>query len=422
MDSLSLNESEKSILESNVPIHQARIHLMFRCDVVYNNKEYKNSLLALSEHMITICSYRYFGLKISELACFHFFNIKSVDVDEDKVHIILSNEDDIIIITSLVDKFIKTFIRNYALASALIPGMYKFKLSLSDKSIFPKNKPLLSPTQMFQFVYNAYCSFYEASYVHEVVCYYHKLLMEQDCVFDLNKIPMTCLESGLGGEISIDSLFSSLMFSDYIYGLNCDDISKEEIIQESFSLILMNKNLRFLRLINTGAQNGCLKLANSILENPYTQIIYWDLSYNCLEDFPYFLSALGEIESYVQCLILNYCGLTDSDISVLFNSLINNKYLWTLRRLSLLDSRINNENMELVSDYIESLDLQCLEEIEIGPLTNPLLLIKVLSEWTGKLKVLKIINTNFDINSQDAFLMLIQSSQLEELDISGCYF
>ena len=61
MSDYHLDKVQQERVEKIVPLHQAKIHIAFKANLVANNKKYPNGAVALSEHMIVFCKQSLIG-------------------------------------------------------------------------------------------------------------------------------------------------------------------------------------------------------------------------------------------------------------------------------------------------------------------------------------------------------------------------
>ena len=172
-----LTNEELKKVESYIPTIQAMLHFSFKAKIIDNSdNEYHDSIILLSEHMITICIPGIFGWGYSILKNFHIFDLISVNVvKNDTVHLEISDNSSItyIIVSENVIQFIRYLIRNFLLSNPNLPCELRFKFNTINPDYFPPLMINLSPSQAFQTTYHGYCSYYGISYFHNVVLYYH---------------------------------------------------------------------------------------------------------------------------------------------------------------------------------------------------------------------------------------------------------
>jgi hypothetical protein len=82
----------------------------------------------------------------------------------------------------------------------------------------------MSPSQVFQFCYNAQCSYFDATYHHAVARFFHSMVTSGNGIADLTKLPIRLMEVNLGHPLVLRPLFGAMMFCPLIYGVVCYDM------------------------------------------------------------------------------------------------------------------------------------------------------------------------------------------------------
>jgi len=419
-----LSPKDQQQVEKIVPLHQAKIHLAFRAHVQVSEKQYKNCGVALSEHMVTICCRGFLGNSLKFLDSFHVFDIIRVQTtSDDCVRIDIPNKI-LYISTTTCMRFTRNLLRNFVLSNPMLPGPMRFPFICHDTSHFPPFNPGLSPSQHFQFTYNAFCSYFDTSYYHDVPMFFHHNMSTANAIFDLTKLPLHILESGFGESADIRPITSSLMFCPYTYGFVCSSFARPDIIKASASLVLCNPNIKIIRLVDTGAETGCLEISNAMISSQNSDVIYWDLSNNPLRDIEAFTSSLIKYKAEVQSIKLDNCGISDIALCSLFNSLFENDSMHSIRQVSVLYSPIGDECSELLCDFFDAIteDQESrLEILGIGPVTSIGMVIATMIERDIQLQQLTIVNTTFDINAVTTLSEYLKNAKLlKSLNLSGC--
>ncbi|OHT14665.1 hypothetical protein TRFO_14831 [Tritrichomonas foetus] len=421
---------EKSQVEQLVPANQAKIHFAFKANITYNQSEYENSIVALSEHNVTFCSHSFFGKGYRLLTNFHFFDIDTLNtVSDDKIEISTSSECKFIILSPASTRFARLLLRNFVIANPMLPPGLRFEFTIHDKRYFPPFEPFLSPSQMFQFTYNSYCSYYNLSYFHDVSMYFHRLIKTGTGLFNFNELPLHLTEFSFNNNINIDNkisdvrpITSALSHCRFIHGINCEGISMRDILIGVSTVVLFNPNLRLLRLVDCGAENGCLELSNAMLQSKNKNIEYWDLSGNKMTDFARFAAAFGKYKcESIRSIKLKNCQLQHNDLTILFNSIIENDGCQDLEQVVLSGNILNHESCEDFVQVLNTLPQTKLDLLELGPVDNPMNIIEGLVGY--QLTQLRIIDSKFSHDSSEALANFVKlSHHIEELDLSGSSF
>ena len=424
-----LSPAEQQQVEKCVPMHQAKIHLAFHANIVIDDKTIKNGAVALSEHMITIYSPGFLRRSLKLYETFHLFDIKSViTLSNEKVRMDIKGRI-IYIETQTCMRFVRNTLRNFILSNPSLPAPLRFEFRCHDPSFFPPFNPQLSPSQQFQFTYNAFCSYYDTTYYHDIPMYYHKLLSTGNCVFDLTKLPIKVLECGLGDSAEIKPITQALLYSPFVFGFSCAHFVRPDIISAISPLIQTNQALRMVRIVDAGAEKGAIDVANAMLKSKNQNIIYWDFSQNKLSDLLAFAQALGNYEAEIKAIILNDCDMTDMTVATLLQSLTENEDMHSIEELSLIGSRVNSSNCELFCDFLEELANSSEEEnsgislkiLGLSSVEDPGYIIETLQNVNAQLITFKLHDTVFNDDNITSFCSFLESQKkLQKLSLEGC--
>ena len=425
-----LTESEQQQIEKLVPLHQAKIHLAFKANIQIGEKELNNAYIALSEHMITICTLGFLKRSIKLYDTYHLFELVQIQTICDETARLEFDENIMYISTPCCVRFIKTLIRNYILANPALPAKLRPKFSTHSPESFPPFKPELSPSQIFQFTYNAYCSYYDSTYYHQVPQYYHKLLSTGNCIFDITKLPFNVVEVNIGDAADIKPIASALMYLPYVFGFSCCNFARPDILESIAPLVECSPSLKMVRIIDSNVIKGGEEISKAMLASDEPGVIYWDLSNNEIEDIGYFISALENYEAEVKTLKLNYCGLTKEDVYALFKSLGENEYMYDIENISILGSEIDKEALDAFIDFLENIADSTEEEEESSPKLNTLAVSRIedpsafitsLKQNNIQLTHLTISDTVFDGAAATTLKEYIESlKNLFVLSLDGC--
>jgi hypothetical protein len=231
-----LDDNERKRVERMVPLHQARIHCAFRGDIAINSKKYKHGAIALSEHLIVLGKRALMGKNFSPLKIFHLLDLLSFSTSSDtQCKFVVRAEPDSVNVSlesPAVLRFARILVRNYFVITLMFPIELRFQFRPHDIAKFPKFDPKMSPSQVFQFCYNAQCSYFDVTYEHAVPRFFHSMVTSGNGIADLTKLPIRLMEVNLGHPLVLRPLFGAMMFCPLIYGVVCHDIARPDIIQE----------------------------------------------------------------------------------------------------------------------------------------------------------------------------------------------
>ena len=430
-----LKPEELKQVESYVPTIQSRIHFSFKATVIDEyDRKYNDSIVILSEHMITICCRGFFGWGYSLLRNFHIFDIVSVNVfQDDSVELNISENDNstYTIVSDNVIQFTRYLIRNYLLSNPNLPAEYRFKFQTNNPDHFPPLIIKLSPSQEFQTTYNGYCSYYGTSYFHSVPLYFHNNIIKTGtCIFNLNELPLHLIEHGLDKNKYEDTMINdirpitvALSNSPYVFGLNCEDLSRSDIILGIAPFVMFSKNLRILRLVKCGFDSSFTELANAMRQAKYGEVEYWDFSDNNIgsnfNDVNNFFESLQFYDQgSIRALKFNNCNLQDTTITLFLNSIVENNSCQKLEVLEIKGSKMNIQRCEDFNQVLLSLPNNRLQKLALGPLESPSYIFSGLLDFS--LKSLSIVSTSFNDEYTNSFISYLNQAQsLDNLDLCG---
>jgi len=420
-----LDQKEKDKIMRIVPQHQARIHLAFRAHLRISNQVHENSVVALSEHMVTICvrSSRIIGTVLKFKTSFHLFDIIRFVTISDTTVIIDHKNFSVLISSSICMRFARSLIRNFILAAPNLPGQMRFQFICHNPKYFPYFNPSLSPSQMFQFSYNSYCSYYNTTYYHEIPQYFHSLVTSGNGIFDVSQLPTYLLECGLGINADLRPVASAIMFNPFVYGFVCSDFARPDIVSISASILISNPNVKIIRLVNTNSQRGCFEVAKAIQKFIYSDVRYWDFSYNHLQDIGEFTIALQQYQAQVESIKLDFCQLQDICIESLFDSIILNKNLHGLIQLSIMGNTIRKENSVLYGKMLRKLIRASnkLKTLRFGPIDMVRYALNPFIGKNSKLQSITFYKCSFVEEDGEILVKAISNmSKLVELEIFDC--
>ena len=418
-----LTKEEEEQVKKLVLTNQRRLHTSFHSLISENNGESKNEIIALTEHMITIIKQNGKNMSISKQ--FHFYKIGRVKiVDEKTINIYVEKEDVITVNSPNCLMFARFIVRNYNFASILLPLKHKWEIDSYDKAKIRSLEPILTPTQKFQMMYNAYSSFYNTKYNHEIVKYVFNLMLTESSFFDFTQLPTHVVDSTLGIAENIQPVSSALKYYPYVRAFSCHHFSRKDVVSAISSLIIANQNFKIISLVDVGATSGCNKLYKSIHHTQEHSVLYWDLSDNVLSDMSDFTYALSEYKGQLKGIRLNNCKMDEEAVNYLFQSLGKNKNLFDCEEVSLSGNSISKENCLYVKAWLNSLkkaNRYKLKMLSLGPVSNPPLIAELFDSCDQPLSVVRLVESKLTNDSlYDISRFVSRSTTLREFDISGC--
>lgn len=314
----------------------------------------------------------------------------------------------------------RTILRNYLISTPMLPSKERMTFKPHDPSHFPPFQPKYSPSQAFQFTYNAYCSYLNSSYYHEVVQYMHKLLSMNIGVFDLNQLPISLIEITMRDAIDFNPVFSSLMYSPFIYAIVASHIARPDLLGTLANLIGTNEVIEVLSLENCGCVTGCYEFGQAMQGNENLKIGYWDLSKNNLQETYHIVRAFQEYQHPIYYLNMGYTNLSTNDTEILFQTLVDNENFHEIEYLILPGNKINQKGVNNLVNFLNLVQKRNkLIYLDLGVFSSGIqFVLQTLAKLKFPLESLKIVGTTLKHNSLDLNIFLSQTETLQELDIS----
>ena len=348
---LTAKESQK--VERIVPLHQAKIHVAFRCDITLNDKKYKGGACALSEHLIVLCKKSMIGGSLSHLKTIHLLDIDNFSTSSSSKCKVTTETDSVQLESQACLRFARVLVRNYHVITVMFPLEMRFQFRPHDPSLFPPFQPKMSPSQQFQFCYNAYCSYFNVSYEHSVTQFYHAMVQAGNGVAELNDLPLAQMEVSLGDPLALNAVFAAMAWVPNIMAIVCHDIARPDIVLSLARMIETSSNLRLIDIHNCNAETGISELSEAVATNTDCRVEYWDLSGNNFRDMSPFCAALARTKAEVFYLNLAGTGLTPVATTLLFQSMSVNKHLNKLAYLDITGGTVTSQGFGYFEEYLE---------------------------------------------------------------------
>jgi Ran GTPase-activating protein (RanGAP) involved in mRNA processing and transport len=422
-----LSEAERKKVERLVPLHQAKIHLAFRADITVGDKKFKQGAVALSEHMVVVAKKGTVGASFSPLKVVHFFDIYSFSTSsETQCKIVVRAHPEmvsIVVSSPGALRFARVLVRNSFVAGRLLPQGERFQFRPHDPGEFPPFDARLSPTQVFQFGYNAFCSYANASYEHAVTQLFHAMVLSGNGVADLTRLPTRLLEVNFGHPLDFGPLFTALRYSPLVHGVVCHGVVRADIVRSAAELVGGHAHLALLDLHDCRGDGGADELAEAVRTNTKCKIAYWDLSNNNFVDLAPFCSVLVATRADIFYLNLSHAGLTAEATLFLFKALQSNKHLWGLNHLLIAGARITDEAADIFVEHVERLANHkrlALKTVDVSSTACYDKIVGALNQFQPPLQSLHIGRASFKSGQIDDLLTIVaRSEHLRELNLSG---
>lgn len=418
------SKEEIMLAESLIPPDQLKIHLFVKCKFMINNGSIISGCICISEHLISLGKYSSSSIQLDVIHLIHLFDIKrlaslskdEMEIETDKLIIYIASPESI--------RIVRCINRNYMLAKSNSSSSEDYIFEPYNMSHFPKFDPKLSLSQMFQHTYNAYCSFYGQRYHHTAVMYFHRNLIANESVIDLNHLPLRLIDASMGGTMSLLPFFEAMKTSPYVFGITMRDRSRPHLLSEIVPIVAFSRYLHYLSFENCGIDSGIDEFANALLYNPECRLQYLDLSHNFISDCSALMDALHTIESSFIYLNFNNCKLDSKSTFLLSQALLNNKHLWKLNYLYIEGAKMCAQSAKAFAKFFSILSgkgTYVLRGINFGHVLNIDIILNGVLRSEQPIEILHIPNSDLTGRAFDILVEYLSLTHfLKELDISGC--
>jgi len=418
-----LSSSEQKKVEKIVPLHQAKIFIAFKADFKIIKDSYKGGAIALSEHMIVLCKKSFIGYSYSSVKMIHLLDIRVFRVPDEFTVVLETPDSEIVIVSKVCMRFSRILLRNYILVTKLWPPPMRFLFSPNDPGEFPEFNPKLSPSQMFQFLYNAYCSYFNSDYFHSIVRFFHMLMTTGNGIADFSFIPLSEIDVSFGDPLSLRPVFAAFLFCPMVFGYTMKNICRPDALKSIVPLIANNRSIKILQVSGCRIESGINELAQVMAFNDGLSIVFYDLSNNRFSDLSPFAIALSKIPKPVCYINLSNTNMNQVASLNMMKALIANKALRELRYILMHGASMSEEGVNLFVRHISELDRKnhaVLRQIDLGVLHGGVdLFLGSLKKTIQPIEYLSLSGTKIGSKAFSELISFIENSKyLKKIDLS----
>ena len=424
MSKYALKEKDRKRLEDFVPKHQYRVQYSFRADVSVNKSKYNKCGVAISEHMIVLAKKGFFfgfnRLMSINILIIDYFEVPSTDqvtFGTGEANIVVHGDPEDI------SKFAHTFLKNYKMICGILPPNLKCQISIEDSLNWEDFNPHLSPSQMFQTLYNCCCSLYNSTYCHEVVKFVHTLITTEDCVADFSRMPLHLIDGTYFTSIDLKPVFQALKFLPTISGIQMKDVGRPDFFYAIADIVRDSPTIRLISLEACNVSEGIPEFAYALTQNENLHLEYLDISDNPFNDLTPLSGALASNQGDLWYLDFSNCGMSNQAVFVAMTSLITNENLWGIIHLDFRGAIVREDSVNLILTYLSLVaeNNSCtLKFLSFGSITTHLAhVIHALCKYQQPIEAFYLNGSTFDEQALIELLLFVQkSTTLQELDIS----
>ena len=359
-----LNKKEQEYIDHATPDSQAKVQLACRADIEVRKKLYRAGAVALTEHFVLLFRKAMFGKKFKRSAAIHVLTIVMAQTKSETELIIETAKENIKIRTPIAVRMARYLMKNYGLSVYNVPPNMRLAFRSYDSSAAPAFNLVISPSQAFQFAFNAESSLYGTPYIHEIAEFYHRLILHHNCTFDVNNLPLCLVSDRFEDAADPRALLGALRGDKFVYAVTATDVDLPSAVVGAASILSTNSDLKLLRLKNCGAVEGPAECAVAIEQNHNLHLEFLDLSENHFEKITPLISALCAKPNELWYLDLNYTNMTQKDLVMLLKGIVKENRFPQLRYLHLLGVELTSEASALLCEWVDK-DECHLESLEI---------------------------------------------------------
>lgn len=425
MSKFSLSSNDEKQLAKSIPSSQSFSKYTFIADITVNRvKKIVDGGVSMSEHIITLnkrnllCNYSPFQyIHILSIDYFSFTTDTSIEIGIDGAfYLIQSTAENIL-------RFARYFTRNYVMINGIIPKTQKINFTIDDKYEIANPGIFLSPSQMFEALYNATCSYLHFTYHHEVTQFVHKLIYQENCIADFSRMPIHLMDNTYSTAIELAPIFDTLKFFPTISGIQIKDVGRPDFFYAIAPMVRESPNLRLISLEACNVSQGCGEFGIALSENPNLHLEYLDISDNPFEDLAPVAAALSRNNGNLWYLDFSNCKMSTYALNIALSSLIENQNLWDIIHLDFRDAKTNSDSIDLILHYLKTIydnNHSSLRFLSFGKITSRMTeVIRAFCKYTQPIETLYLNDCKFDKDSLNEFFGFVyESKTLQELDVS----
>ena len=417
MSILSLEDQKKA--KKLIPLTQAAVFQSFGCQFLIDSKKYEKGICVQSEHLVVFASRGIFS-SFTPVLKFHILNLKEIEFVDDVTVIFHLPRRKITLICDAATEFTQIMYRNYFFITTMWPQQMRAKINLVNNEL-PPIKYTVSPAQMFQFQYNAYCSMFKADYFHEVTKFFHSLITTGNAFADFSKLPLSHIDTAFGDPLSLRPVISTMMFCPLIYGYIIRNVTRPDFLKAIAPLVERSKKIKLLQCSKCMVKEGVDDLASAMLNNPKLQILFYDLSNNPeLKEMSKLAYAFSRVRNPILYINLNNTGMQPEDVMNFMRALVTNDNLLELRYFLMRNAPTSKEAAKTFCQYLMKLEDKKLRSVDIGSISGGVAFFLnrlILSEQP--IEYLSLAGSTFNDRDFKALIeFLDQTETLNELDLS----
>ncbi|EAX96021.1 hypothetical protein TVAG_369310 [Trichomonas vaginalis G3] len=421
-----LTEDEVKKVRLQVPLTQFQVFEIEKCSATFNKSTYNYAVCALSEHLLVFLK-KGFGASFSVIVQYHILNIRSLHVeDENNVKLTVGNTK-ICLRGPKMIQFTRILLRNYILLTRLWPASMCLDFKPDKPKNFPAFTPHISLSEMFQLTYNAYCAYFNVDYYHDIARFFHTLVSTGNAIANFSNLPLSVVDTNFQDPVSLRPVIASFMFCPMIYGYLLTEVSRPDFLKSIAPLVKNNLKAKFIQCRACSVREGISDIADAVISNKQSNIIFYDLSKNPIIGISKFAYALSKVEHKILYINVSDTNLKTHDGIYFMKAFNNNPYLMSVMYFYMRGAPIGYAAIDQFCQFLELCskhNKSNLRHLDVGTIyEGSEVFFGCLKANPMPLQYLAITDSTIKGKGYSKFILYLETTSfLEELDISGIGF
>lgn len=355
-----LSSKDSTKVEKMVPISQRQVFMAFNVSLEIDNKEFKEAVIALSEHYICLFKRSFMG-GISPLENIHILDLNYIGVPnrhsvtlkldgrESEREIKIKSEE------KPMRRFSLCLFRNYYLITSYLPPDYRAKFDPKHPEDFPQFNPRLSPGQQFQFLFYAYCTQDNQRYNHCITQWVNFTSITMSGVFDFGKLPYHEIENSFASSLNLQNCMDALSFFPTLYGIVIRNVGRSDFFELTGQLLEQSKTCRIFVAESNNIVDGIEFLAQAIVNNRDLPLQYLDISDNPIRDMLPICQAVSHLKADLFYLDFSNTNLSEKAYLAFLESYKSNTHLWHIKYLNMGGAKCTSAVIDAYKEVFRTL-------------------------------------------------------------------
>ncbi|OHT05728.1 hypothetical protein TRFO_26465 [Tritrichomonas foetus] len=418
---LPFSPKEQSMIDKAFPDSELPVIFSFRSDIRYDKTTKTSCVVSVSPHFVKIFEQKKYGRKMKCFAEFHINDVLEIS-HSDKEFVLVKTKKSKFITTSYWHSlyFAQLLYRNCIVSFYKLGDVFDIEVKSSHIEYFPDINLSISPSQRFQFCFNALCSKYEIPYRHDISRYIHHLILTNNPIIDFSQIPVSVFTD----KDILKPFVETLHITKYFSGICCENLKFPKLLQTFIPLFEEEgKGVQFIHLDGCHLEENFEQLLKKIEENGSCHVFYWNLNNNKKINFSNFPRIIELTFSNIVFLGLSNCEIDWQVAASIFSALADNPNVWGIEQLELAGVSFMNDSFLEFERFLKTLNKKKtnhLYSVDISYCDNLLNILQLFSKELPNLEILNVSRIFFKKEIIQELIEYIQNSKtLNTLDLSS---